>query len=828
MSRATSQSADLEKGSDTDVSRPGRDHPQAEPTQNQSSGEFDYGDSSWPLFSMYTQIAQEEDNKMAECYQKDADATLIFAGLFSATVVTSLTVSIQDLRPDPQQTSAFYLANIYKLLGNQNTSSSSIPLTLAQPPAFSPPNYAIWVNALGFLSMSFALTGAVIATLGQEWAHRYIRATQQSELSPEKRARARAIFANNTQSAWGYAVWGRGRLTFYLHCSLLLFIAAVLIYLFNTCHTVFGAVVCFVFCSQTVYAVVTVEAIFKPDILFYTPFSPLILRVYLSTLYAVVQVSSYINPLRGLCSGTRRYYHHLSDRYREGFLEGKLKATKATASKPSSEIDAGVLEWTFDRLDGDDALEKFFVAIPGFVGSKLVEDLANHLSVGFRIKISQALIGFLDRAFSSDSFSESVGSHRLVICLNATREALGLDGVSGVFNGILNGRWSEALQSVEVGLSLRRWCNDFTQLSSSLRRIVARIVSRVRERDDSWITLVKDEFDIPERVLRENLAHGDSALLAILIHFTRRLLHSDAPSGDPDLLREFSHIDIHSTLPGLRHDFCALWNEIVEEARRHGGGSTPILILKEIRHLYIALHQGTDAAPIAYSDLTTDDDNNLLSLPCDVVEHRPDLTVHVPVPAGKTAQPLTISSLHDVSDTSPFFTPVSPPSLLSPLQGQSLLAASLSVAAAAADASQSGANISTISGTAIPFPHPIPSTGGTHILMPAPSSSAIPAVLSTSKDSTIMRTDYIPHSPGTPSSFSTDARFSMSPQVATVLSQSAAVSIGTAGMQDDTRDQSRPTSMEFFGQRPKSALSAFDIATNTSRREGHQDASGQS
>ena len=27
---------------------------------------------------MYTQIAQEEDDKMAEGYQKDADATLIF------------------------------------------------------------------------------------------------------------------------------------------------------------------------------------------------------------------------------------------------------------------------------------------------------------------------------------------------------------------------------------------------------------------------------------------------------------------------------------------------------------------------------------------------------------------------------------------------------------------------------------------------------------------------------------------------------------------------------------------------------------------------------
>ena len=108
----------------------------------------------------------------------------------------------------------------------------------------------------------------------------------------------------------------------------------------------------------------------------------------------------------------------------------------------------------------------------------------------------------------------------------------------------------------------------------------------------------------------------------------------------------------------------------------------------------------------------------------------PDSTVHVPVPAGKTINVLTISSPHHVSDASPLFAPISP------LQGQSLLSASLGVTAA--DTSESGANISTILGTAIPFPHPIPGAGGTHILVPAPNSSAIPTVLPTSKDSTMI------------------------------------------------------------------------------------------
>jgi hypothetical protein len=37
-----------------------------------------FADSSAPLFNMYRKMAEEEDNKMAERWQKDADGILIF------------------------------------------------------------------------------------------------------------------------------------------------------------------------------------------------------------------------------------------------------------------------------------------------------------------------------------------------------------------------------------------------------------------------------------------------------------------------------------------------------------------------------------------------------------------------------------------------------------------------------------------------------------------------------------------------------------------------------------------------------------------------------
>src|SRR5947208_9052442 len=71
----------------------------------------DYGDSSWPLYSAYCKIVQEDDNNITERCQKDTDGTLVFVshrlnfdaisyisqrtqtGLFAATVGALLTIS---------------------------------------------------------------------------------------------------------------------------------------------------------------------------------------------------------------------------------------------------------------------------------------------------------------------------------------------------------------------------------------------------------------------------------------------------------------------------------------------------------------------------------------------------------------------------------------------------------------------------------------------------------------------------------------------------------------------------------------------------------------
>jgi hypothetical protein len=446
------------------------------------------------------------------------------------------------------------------------------------------------VNSLWFLSLLISLTGAAFVSLVQHWVHRYITVTQQPWHTPDQRARIRAFFASRP---WGpYVTWGSDRSPFYLHLSLFLFMAGCAIYLFNLNRAVFYAVACWITIFSTAYIIVTVGGTLVPHELLYTPFSPLLLHAFLGISYAIFQICSYIKPLDILFNGARKRYLRLSDRYSEGFIPGIWKVAEEAASNPSSEIDASVIERIMLALDDDHALEAFFITIPGFCSSKIV-DVPLPSVVG--MKLRQALDGFLDRTFSSHSIPGSVKSDRLFTCLNAAHAALESSAVSHILDDIFNGRWGDALQSVELGLSLRRWGHGKNDsIDSNIRRIIARIVARARRQDDRWTRLVKDEFGVPDRVFEDYLAHGDTIPLAILIHSTRQALQTRRAKRD--VLRSLSQINIHDTLPALQHEFCALWNEIVLEAKNERADQSLVYILLEIRHLFEALHQGGSAA----------------------------------------------------------------------------------------------------------------------------------------------------------------------------------------------------------------------------------------
>ncbi|KAI0246404.1 hypothetical protein BJV78DRAFT_1254830 [Lactifluus subvellereus] len=149
-------------------------------------------------------------------------------------------------------------------------------------------------------------------------------------------------------------------------------------------------------------------------------------------------------------------------------------------------------------------------------------------------------------------------------------------------------------------------CND-GGTSFCAQTVISGIIASVRERDDRWIALAMDQLRVSEGVLRNYLAHGDSVLLANLIYITRQIFRSlfdanrELAYASSYIVPLVSKFDIRNTLPELQHDFCALWNEIVRTVRKGKSHSSRVYILRNIRHLYVALHQDTEATPTAFS-----------------------------------------------------------------------------------------------------------------------------------------------------------------------------------------------------------------------------------
>lgn len=699
-----------------------------------------------------------------------------------------------------------------------------------------------------------------------QWTRRYVTITQPVHCSPHKRARIRAFFANGVDKL--HLPWVVEALPILLHISLSLFLAGLLIFLFNLNQTAFNAVVGWVALFAGVYACITFMPIFRHDSPFYAPLSSTVWFLYTAILYAVFGVLSFVR------SG-HHSYRDLKNRYREWVLGGVERAAEDIVSDRSSKVDGRIMEWTIGTLCEDDVTERFFEAIPGFCNSRVVQ---SRLSSLLQTKIRQLVDGFLDRTFSSESISESTKIGRLTSCLNAAHAAVGPIFVGRTLSNIFHGRWREAPQSIKMGITMRRWCNSSDEwIALAARNIVAGIVA-VQRRDERWIALVKDQFGVPDRVLRDTIPYGDSVLLVILLHVTSNLFHSVShsvvPHWDTNILRVLSQFDIRNTLPRLQQDFCFLWNEIVQEAHNRRPYSDPVFILREIRHLYTALHEDTNSPPTAFSASTTHGEDSVWDpssyRPCNVSTHtsEPPPPVHVfaaPSAVVPQADPTSLHASHFTAQNVPRFSsphwgttiplPAEPSSsdlLYAPhpfirvatssrpvsVESQALSITSLDIAAA--DVTEGNAGISASSpathpipqsespdgstlqrseeltvdpspGVSDPAPPPIPPT-----LISGPNPVDIPSIT----ESTQPPSEDVPHAPRSPSPFST-----AHPQLVSGLDSQTTESIGTTAAQYDTHDVASSAPIEGFHRSHSLALTNPDISEST---EDHQRDSSES
>lgn len=514
-------------------------------------------------------------------------------------------MTIQDLKPNPQDTSAFYLENIYQLLADTNVSPASLPSNVLKPPPFSPPRHAIWVNSLWFSSLAISLTSALLATLLQQWARRYVKVTRP-RCRPRDRARVRAFFFESVRTL--HLLWAYDAVPTLLHLSLLLFFAGLLILLRNTNHTVFNAVAGWVALSTGVYAYITLLPIFRSYSPYYGPLSSIGWQVY-ANIQRVIHF---------------KHRHNVPER-----LLGRLEAVaKDKASHQAPGIDFDIVDWTVDALHDDHVKEQFFGVIPGFYNSEVGKKIQGHPVGLFSNKFMRSLNEFLDRTLSLDSISESVRNSRLSICLNAAN--IGLDPYASSQTTrriILNENWYEVPPSAQTWYILRRWAkSDNKHIVASGRCIIARIIAKAWKHDETWIALAMDQLGVSEDVLKDYLAHGNSVLLANLIDITRLFFENRIPYLD--VLRSVSEFSVQDVLPDLQHQFCTLWNKIVQDARSQPEAlhNDSAFILEEIRATYNALH------PSGAAGSTTNDNDQPSPTPNHPLCTDPDrLSFHQPI-----------------------------------------------------------------------------------------------------------------------------------------------------------------------------------------------------
>ena len=581
---------------------------------------------------------------------------------------------------------------------------------------------------------------------------------------------------------------------------------------------------------------ITFMPIFRHDSPYYAPLSSSAWFIYSGTLSLVFRIFRWIvwsdyfaqrfsYSIWADVSSLQRTY----DRWA---LQGITKTAEETVGTVSSEMVGRALKWTFESLYEDDELERFFASIPGFCSSKVVDDPQRSLAQLDSWMSAQALEVFLDHTWTSNLVSEAVKQRRLVICVRAADAARLYFASEWILRRVFSGRFRGVLQSVQMGRALGSNSID-GEMGSCAQSIVASIIANVRKRDSDWFVLAVDQLSVSEDVLRGYVSHGDdSVLLANLMHITRQIFLSANRDLVPQLhsiLRSVSHFDVQNALPGLRHDFCTLWNEIVLEVQNKGS-YTPILILVHTRHIYTALHQGADTTPAAFL-ASVDDADAILYQPfsyplCNIPGHLSDPPSHIHERVdASTAEPAlapaapSLAILHrDVVGTAtaaklslnvmprarPRLTPVSTSSRPAPLENYDLDGAAASATQGISDTSISSktntASHSTFSdASALRYSEEttiFPLSGASDSAIPIPAScSAVPVVLHPPSDAVVAQFDSISRRA---SLFPAAAPqpVLIVPQVTSAFSPDVRTSIGYLDAHDDTGNLKSPISME--------------------------------
>ncbi|KAH9060467.1 hypothetical protein EDB87DRAFT_1808995 [Lactarius vividus] len=402
-------------------------------TVTQSFAE-NYGDPSDKLWSMYLTESKKEDDQITKNWTKDTGEVLVFTGLFSVIVAVFITESYKKLSPSSGDQTVALLTQLV-------STSAGGPAVVQSNPPFEVPASIVRVNVLWFLSLILSLSCALLATLMQQWARRYLHYTQH-RAAPRKWARIRAYMFEGAEKF--HLSQAAETIPLLLHTSVFLFFAGLIDFLLPINNTValsaLGCVVAFAF----IYAILTLLPILHLNCPYHTPLSG---TTYISLQLSALSLFSIAKAIEGMFHGLlleiRRWFHTnlpgspnvwptkwratLEDKvslHYERFSRGLRWRVELRAMEAPTRVDANALHWTLTTLDEDKEFEDFASHIPGFLDSRAAPNATSAmLSLMSDQSTSEPILGARLRELlwtclpGTSLLTEEQRTYRLRVCL---------------------------------------------------------------------------------------------------------------------------------------------------------------------------------------------------------------------------------------------------------------------------------------------------------------------------------------------------------------------------------------------------------------------------
>ncbi|KAJ7847512.1 hypothetical protein B0H14DRAFT_3867493 [Mycena olivaceomarginata] len=228
-------------------------------------------DKETNFWNLYNTIADEHDKEFVEKYITDLDTSLIFAGLFSA-ISSAFIIQIQpELQPDPNDTNQALMRILIHAVNSTMFSGADLSI----PTSFTPPHLVVVAQSLLYISLCSTLLAALLAVLGKQWVMYYSAAGERGTIEARGLERQRKF---DGLRKWKFEMLMQ-MFPLLLQLGLLLFAAALSVYLWTIHFSLAIIILCFTTFGFTSYVLLLISSLVSPDSPFQTPLSLLVALV---------------------------------------------------------------------------------------------------------------------------------------------------------------------------------------------------------------------------------------------------------------------------------------------------------------------------------------------------------------------------------------------------------------------------------------------------------------------------------------------------------------------------------------------------------------------